>query len=266
MSDLISDSYISFVNLDHRKDRLAKMQLALARQGIEAFRTPGLRPLQAMDRFKVTPERVRVMMNRTPGAVGCHFSQVVIMEQAWRQGKHAWIMEDDLVFCADFRKRLEHIQRFTETHPWDIIWLGGTFHVNPPWWHKRTEGVFRDAAITDDPRMMRTFGAFCTYAYIVNRTIIRWVLRELDAILHTSMGIDWAMIQLQPQLRTYAFVPGCIKQYDNQSDIGNGVTVFSGFSKLGPYWYQERLEDFNPTAFNWQEAGTPHHENCSNLG
>jgi hypothetical protein len=33
------------------------------------------------------------------------------------------------------------------------------------------------------------------------------------------------------------------------------MTHFSGFKKLGPYWWQVRMRDFDPTAFNWHEAG-----------
>ena len=182
--------------------------------------------------------------------------------------QNAFVMEDDLVFCNDFQKRLQYIDAFTKTHDWDIIWLGGTFHVNPPHWHKEKNPdlpdtkMRRDAQLTDDPRMIRTYGAFCTYAYIVNYNSIALVLSLLDSIVHESMGIDWAMIKLQPQLSTFAFVPGCIKQMDNPSDIGkpdrNGkkaFTYFSHFAKsTGPYWWAKHMEEFNPLTFNWAEA------------
>ncbi len=68
------------------------------------------------------------------------------------------------------------------------------------------------------------------------------------------MGIDWAFIQLQPQLYAYAFVPGSVIQYDNKSNIGSGMTIFSNFKKLGPYWFQDELRGFLPDKFNWHEA------------
>ena len=209
------------------------------------------------------PARVEVMRKRTPGAIGCHFSQVKIMAEALNRRKHAFVMEDDLVFCSDFQKRIAYIEKFTATHDWDIIWLGGTFHINPPYWdikrRKREDRMLsipngRDAELTDDPRMIKTYGCFCTYAYIVRDCRIGKVLAGLDRVLDRSMGIDWAMIENQPQWQTFAFVPGCICQYDNKSDIGNGVTYFSGFAKLGPYWFQDRMEQFDPAKFNWHEA------------
>lgn len=248
---LIEQSYISFVNLDHRTDRLMRMRESLPKAGLKnAVRTRGMLP----EEYKGDPARVEVMRKRTPGAIGCHFSQVKIMEEAARQRAHAFVMEDDLIFCSDFQKRMGHIDAFVATHTWDIIWLGGTFHVNPPYWHKLDIG--RDAELTNDPRMVRTYGAFCTYAYIVRDISLEKVLGLLDQELDKSIGIDYAMIQIQPQLLTYAFVPGCITQYDNKSDIGKGMTIFSNFKKLGPYWFQDKMEDFNPTAFNWHEAGS----------
>lgn len=245
---LLQQSYISFVNLDHRTDRLARMIQTLARAGIAAERTRGMLPSE----YKGPAHKVAVMQNRTPGAIGCHYSQVRVMEEAVRRGRHAFVMEDDLIICSDFHVRMRMIDEFCSRTPWDVIWLGGTFHVNPPWWHKKTLG--RDAECTTNPHFLRTYGAFCTYAYIVNIRALPRVLHLLDSRVHTSMGIDWLFIQLQPQLRTYAFVPGCITQYDNKSDIGKGDTIFSNFKKLGPYWYQDKLKDFDPKKFNWHEA------------
>lgn len=248
--NLITDSHICFVNLDHRWDRLNLMVDACAKAMIPAHRVRGMLPSE----YKGDPKRVAVMQNRTPGAIGCHFSQVGIMEEALKLKKHAWVMEDDLIFCSDFQARLAWMELFIQSHLWDILWLGGTFHVNPPWWHKDDLGRGRDAELTDDPRMIRTYGAFCTYAYIVRRESVQKVLDGLDYWLDKSMGIDWAMIQLQPRLHTYAFVPGSVIQRDNKSDIGKGMTIFSGFKKLGPYWFADKMDDFDPATFNWAEA------------
>lgn len=256
---LLEQSYISFVNLDHRRDRLDAMNRSLEKLGIKAVRTPGMLPSD----YTGDPNLVKVMRMRTPGAIGCHFSQVKIMEEALNRRKHAFVMEDDLVFCSDFHKRIEYMEKFIAYRDWDILWLGGTFHINPPWWDRKrskgqdkmlTKSIGRDAELTNDPRMIRTYGAFCTYAYIVRDGSIEKVLAGLDKVLERSMGIDWAMIENQQDWFTYAFVPGCIRQYDNKSDIGSGITYFSGFAKLGPYWYQDRMEHFDPTTFNWHEA------------
>jgi GR25 family glycosyltransferase involved in LPS biosynthesis len=247
---LVQGSYISFVNLDLRTDRLRRMEQTLKNAGLPVIRQRGMLPSE----YKGDLNRIKAMLARPQkGAIGCHFSQVSIMELALRLDRHAWVMEDDLVFCQDFAARMDIIKEFTDTHEWDVIWLGGTFHVNPPWWHKKDLG--RDAELTDNPRMIRTYGAFCTYAYIVNRFSLPKVLNMLEQQLPTSIGIDYAFIQIQPVLKTFAFVPGAITQYDGQSDIGLGITRFSGFAKLGPYWYQDNMNNFDPSTFNWAEAG-----------
>lgn len=247
---ILENSYASFVNLDHRKDRLERIRPILSKAGIVASRTRGILPSE----YHGPENKVAVMRARTPGAIGCHYAQVSIMIEAEKRRQHAFVMEDDLIICSDFQRRMKMVDEFVATgREWDVIWLGGTFHVNPPYWHKDTLG--RDAEKTDDPHFMRMYGAFCTYAYIVNCESLSKIIRELEANVHRSMGIDWLFIQLQPKLFTYAFVPGCITQFDNKSDIGSGMTVFSNFKKLGPYWYQDRLEDFNPTTFDWHEAG-----------
>lgn len=243
---LLEEAYISYLNLDHRVDRRAHMEREMERVGIRAERTP------AVTRGPWPPERVAKMQARTPGAIGCWAGQVAIMEEAIRRGKHAFVMEDDLVFCSDFNERLQTIEGFMLGHRWDVFWFGGTFHVNPPVWHKDTLG--HDLQRTVHPRIVRTFGCWSTYAYLVNRASIAEIISLLDSDMAQSVGIDDSFIRLEPRLQTFAFVPGCVKQYDGRSDIGDGMTIFSGFSKLGPYWWQDRMEDFDPDSFDWAEV------------
>lgn len=263
----INDLYASFVNMDHRGDRLAHMEQQLNRIKLNAVRTRGMKPNEVIERGIATPEQCGVMFRRTQGAVGCHFSQVQIMRDALVDNKHALVMEDDLVFCEDFNARLQYIFNWTETHEWDVIWLGASFHV-PPYWHnvggsldRRNDcsaNLGRDCEVTDDPRMVRTWGAFATFAYLVNKNSMLRIFDLFDANIMYSIGIDWLFIKLQPQLKCFSFVPGCVKQMDSQSDIGDGITRWSGFLQLNgtrensAYVYQEKMQDFDPTKFNWQ--------------
>lgn len=256
-------TYNAYVNLDHRTDRREHMERELARVGIGADRFTGIRaqgtPLEQR------PD-VQVMRARTPGAIGCHFSQVAIMQRARILERSAFVMEDDLIFCTDIQERLFHIKQFTDSHDWDTIWLGGTWH-SPAFWHPHgpsrmkpdcSAHIGRDCEPTDDPRIVRTYGAFSTFAYIVNYHSIDKILVLFDKHLHESIGIDWLFIKLQPQLKCFAYVPGCVKQYDAVSDIGTGITRFSGFAQLNGtiensrYWFQDRKEDFDPTTFVWK--------------
>lgn len=253
---MIENLYASYVNMDHRTDRLEHMTAQLSRINLKAVRTRGLRP----EEVDVPREKVAAMWNRTKGAVGCHFSQVSVMQEALKQGKNAAVFEDDIIFCSDFSKRLDYIDKWTGSHDWDVIWLGASFHVNPPYWHPvGRSGMPPDCSAqlgydvlpTDDPRMIRTFGAYITFAYIVNVNSIQKILDLFDHHLHTSIGIDWLFIKLQPQLKCFSFVPGCVMQMDNMSDIGTGMTVWSGQLKNGPYVFQDTMDAFDPSTYKW---------------
>ena len=261
--------YIGFLNMNHRTDRLAHMTAQLQRIGLEAVRHEGKKPHEVIPLYPI--EKITTMLRRTEGAIPCHHGQVEIMKTALENQKHAIVFEDDCVFCEDFMTRMDYIENWMVMHTdWDIIWLGASFHVNPPYWHKKggsndarnncSANLGYDAKCTDDPRMIRTYGAFVTFAYIVNVASIAKVTRLLDENLYKSIGIDWLMCLLQPQLNCYSFVPGCVRQMDNQSNIGNGITYWSGFLQLNgtkensSYVYQNLMTEFNPQAFDWKEA------------
>lgn len=259
---MVENLYASFINLDHRTDRLNHMTGQLSKvKSINPVRTRGIPWKEIVYNMPVEQlNKVAVMQQRTPGAIGCHFSQVSVMKEAQKQGKHALVMEDDIIFCDDFDKRLEYIDKWADTHDWDVIWLGASFHVNPPYWHKIGQSgmlpdcsaqLGKDCEPTDDPRMIRTYGAYVTFAYIVNFNSMDKIFALFDRHLHTSIGIDWLFIKLQPQLKCFSFVPGCVMQMDNMSDIGSGMTVWSGQLNNGPYVFQKRMEDFEPTTYKW---------------
>lgn len=279
MNQLLSDCHIAYVNLDHRTDRNERMQTSLVKCGLNQYSVERIKGQYFEERDKGKDHTITKMLSRPQkGAIGCFASQIKIMEKALSVGKHAFVMEDDLVFCSDFMKRMDYVDEWINgghydftgmscvgDRAWDILWLGGTFHVGGkgPYWH--THDIGRDAELTDDPRMIRTYGSFCTYAYIVHKDSIQRVMNKLNEIMPQSIGIDWSMIQISPKLFTYAFVPGMIKQYDNVSDqipeLGvNGVTEFSRFEKLNGtiensrYWWQDKMETFDPLSFDWAEA------------
>lgn len=248
---LLDDCYISFLNLPHRKDRLANIQNELKKVGLEAVRTEGKMPHE----YDLTDSKLSVMKNRTAGAIGCHYGQVSIMEEALRQNKHALVFEDDVTLCSDFHERMEIAEYFLNGKDWTLFNLGGTYHLpHDTHWHKQGHSpdmqqcrckLGMDVEKTESKYIVRTFGCFSTFAYIVNRDKIKDMLTFLEANVQYSMGIDWLMILLQPYIYSYAFVPGIVRQIDNQSDIGGGMTIFSGFSRLGPHWYQDKMSDFD---------------------
>jgi GR25 family glycosyltransferase involved in LPS biosynthesis len=241
--------------LDARTDRLAHINEQLLKLGIPFYRTKGKLPSE----FDRNDPDLQVQWNRTPGSIGCMFGQMEIMSKAWIEGKDAMVFEDDASLCSDIKVRLDYLQEFlNKQKTWDIAWLGGTVHINPPFWHIEGKNpdlpntkLKRDAEPTEDPRIVKCYGAFCTYAYIVRHKSILKVLSLLQSVMHESMGIDWSCIRLGDQIDTFMFLPGMVKQIDNMSNIGQGETIFSGFFSLGKYVYQDNMEGFDPATLDW---------------
>jgi GR25 family glycosyltransferase involved in LPS biosynthesis len=255
--------YARFVNLRHRTDRLDHMQSEVKKLGIPVERFEAIRTISP----EWNREPYKVMFNRTRGAIGCMLSQMEVMVQAAILKRDCMVLEDDLMIASDTPERLDYAEKYLNAHEWDIFWCGATVSVNPPYWNIQnnrelplTNPLGRDAECTDDPRILRTYGCFCTYAYIVNKDSVLKVLRLLEGVMHEAMGIDWAMIKLQPQLKTFCFVPGGVFQINNQSDIGQGITSFTPFLKLNgtlensAYVFQGKMSDFDPLTFDWKEC------------
>lgn len=258
---LLDECYISYLNLDCRPERREHIEKELHRVGIKAERTRGKLP----NEYDLTEKRFLVMAGRTPGAIGCWMGMREMMVEAIRRNQHCFINEDDLILATDYKDRIAYMEKFFETHDWDIFFGGALFHCSPPHWHNgrgyMLEGsnIGRDAELTDDPRVIRTWGCFSTHNWIIKRESVQKVMDLLDSVMHRSIGIDHACIILQPQLLCYTFVGGSAKQIDNLSNIGTGMTIYSNFAKLNGteensrYWFTDKIEDFDPLTFDWAE-------------
>lgn len=251
---LLDDCYISYLNLDCRTDRYDHIVKELGRVGISAVRTRGRLP----NEFSKTDPRLQVQWKRTPGSLGCMMGQYEIMQEAHRIGKSAMVLEDDLIICSDLKERLNHFGDFLQDVDWSVAWLGGTIHIPEPFWRTGHNpdllgyDLGKDAEPTHDPRIIKCYSAFSTFAYIVNYEKIPEVIRLLDEVMPISMGIDWSFIKLGERLNTFMYLPGCVKQMDGPSNIGNGMSYFSGFARLGDYWYQDKAEMFDPKTIQWK--------------
>lgn len=251
---LLDDCYISYLNLDCRPDRQHHVVSELERVGIKAERTRGKLPIE----FDRNDSRFQVQWNRTPGSIGCMMGQMDIMSKASMKDKHAMIFEDDVIMASDIKERLLFIEGFLSKVEWDVFWLGGTIHINPPFWHTGVNPdlpystLGKDAEPTDYSSFIKCYAAFSTYAYIVNKNSIIKVLRALEEVMPLSMGIDWSFIKLGAELNTFMHLPGCVKQMDGPSNIGNGMSYFSGFARLGDYWFQDKAENFDPKTIEWK--------------
>ena len=247
--------YTKYINLDHRNDRKYHMESELQKYNINAERFSAIKTSDRVwddDKIKTMRKYGR------EGTIGCYYSQFELMKEAIGTDKDVFVMEDDLIFCSDINQRMQEVEEFLNTHTWDIFWLGSTVHINPCVWHSGNHpellesSLGKDAEPTDNPRIMRTYGCWSTYAYIVNKNSLEKILYMLDKNIAEMGAIDKLFIKLQPELHTYSYVPGCVKQLDGYSDIINTVNPFSFFASLGDYWWQDKKEDFDPVDIKWK--------------
>ena len=243
---LRNDIHWAYINLSHRTDRRMHIEAELARVGIKADRFEALRRSDYHG-----PDRDIKLMLKTPNTIGNFLSHLAVWQYGWPAAPIIGVLEDDALFCDDFQDRLAYIEKHFD-RAWDIFYLGGTFHVNPAVWHR--EEIGRDCELTDVKHIVRTYGAFSNQGYLVNSRSVPKLVSLMQENMYRARGHDHCTIQLQPALRCFAFVPGCIFQIDGYSDIGEANATFSGFMKLGAHVFAKRMTDFNFDTYNWAEA------------
>ena len=236
-----------YINLSHRKDRVEHITAQLDKAGIIGRRLEA----RTKEDYHGDPCRT-VKMMPTPNTIGNWLSHSRLWQIASTAGNCVGVLEDDALLCSDFRERMTYIHERWDK-PWDIMFLGSTYHVNPPVWHKDTLG--RDFELTDVKHIHRVYGAFSNQGYVINASSARKVFDLVDSLMPESRGIDHALIMAQPQLECYAFTPGLVFQIDGQSDIGDGFTRFSHFlESLGSHVWCDKLEDFDYDGYDWAEG------------
>lgn len=239
-----------YINLESRADRKTHAEEQFAVHGITPQRYTGHLPSE----WDGDPKDVARMFKRTPGAVGCYMSQLAVIKSC-PEDEIVAVCEDDICFSSDLPARLAHAE-VALPEDWDVFYLGATFHVPGEWYKKSECAAWRhrnvDAEPTDDKHIMRVYGQWGTYAYFVNGEKVDKVVAALEENCHRSDGIDHNFMILGDKINAYCFVPGMAWQYDNMSNIGKGMTIFSGFKKLGPYVWTNKMEDFDPDTFNWR--------------
>ncbi len=180
-------------------------------------------------------------------------SHTFLMRTVQNTDRDLLVLEDDVYLASDFMDRLQYLED-NMTLPWDYIALCGTFHVNPPVWHAGDIG--RDVELTPIKHILRALGVWSNHGYIIRGRSVEKILGLMRSVMPSARGSDHALIMVQPQLNAYVFVPGMVFQHDMESDVGEGVTKFSHFTNLGPYVFQDKLDQFDPDSFDWAEART----------
>lgn len=246
----LSNTDTWYINLDHRLDRRALIEDQLNRFHLQYRRLSAF----TQDEFAWGHPAAFPKMNNTPATFGQWMSMTSLMRMYRDSERDLLILEDDAILAPCFRDAMSYL---TANLPedWDLVFLCGTFHVNPPVWHAHDLG--RDVERTSAKHLFRAYGVWSNHAVLVHGKQAGHIYEAMHTVMHKSTGSDHALIQLQPTLKAYVLVPGCVFQRDMISDIGRGeVTEFSRFLEMGPYVYQDYLDNFDPDQFDWHEADT----------
>ena len=202
------------INLDHRTDRLAAVQVAINNMGIEDFiRVPAIDTRSQIDfpKEQVLDESMAAIRRGhrlehhelTTGAVGCYLSHMKCWSLLKESGDaFALILEDDVVFSntpKDF-DRIVSIGQAELADGLDILLLGHTFDFVEP---ERTMSVDK---------------FYCTHAYLISALACDKLLR---LALPMKCQLDSFMSKLNHDqvLRTKAMLPLFVRQSNFDTDI-----------------------------------------------
>jgi GR25 family glycosyltransferase involved in LPS biosynthesis len=205
-----------FINLEHRKDRLAHVN-------------------QELTKLEIEGERVNAVKAKV-GAIGCTLSHIRCLELAkQRNYEYVFICEDDITFTNP-ALLLENIKKFQENDKilWDMIIIGGN---NVPPYHKVNDYC------------VRVFYCQTTTGYIVKNTYFDTLIKNFKESANLLMkhptdegkkkyalDIYWKKLQIQDFW--YMIIPPTVIQYENYSDIEEKETDYKHLMlDMDKEWY-----------------------------
>jgi glycosyl transferase, family 25 len=173
------------INLNSRPDRWAKMELTLAKTGIQAERFPavGIEDLQG----NPPPLALRAFLSRVDGerpdaehkllaTWACLNSHLAVIRHARAHGwKAVLILEDDCEFRNYAPGVLQRLPAQLQQQEWDLLYLGGTF---------KKKGQRRRLS----SNLMSVDRVRLAHAYIVKAPLYERILAEAPA---SGLPIDW---------------------------------------------------------------------------
>jgi hypothetical protein len=218
------------INLSRREDRRFRMDLEFYIRGLDVQR------VRAINKKFVRKLRHYPTAGRYANAI----SHRVAIRKAKICGADAvLIFEDDVVFAADFAKRVEQIELPDD---WGI-WYLGCRH-----WKRPTPVA---------PGLVRVSWGMDTHAYAVKAEWYNAVLKAMRSPMNvesykaevSDWGVDFPLAELHATIPTYACWPNLAWQYGGDSDLIN--TEWQGaYSKTGRQ--RDRLEIID--GVDWEMA------------
>ncbi len=118
------------INLDQRADRLNDIKERIKQQ-IDCYgEFFNYHRFSAINGYLLAPTRQMEQLfnnndyNYRCGMIGCALSHISLWIEASKSAKPYIILEDDVTFVPNFRKRVMHILDIMKTTSWDVLFLG----------------------------------------------------------------------------------------------------------------------------------------------
>ena len=198
--ELLKNTYV--INLESRKDRLQHV-------------------INEFNKLNVIPKRFNAIKTET-GAIGCTLSHIKCLEIAIEKGlENIFICEDDITFLnSDLF--LNNLNKFNKKiKDWDVLIIGGNV-VKP----------YREI----DNCCLRIVNCQTTTGYIVNKQYYKVLLQNFregvkqliqnpNLIKKYAIDIYWKFLQIKD--KWYMIYPLTVTQYENYSDIEEGITNYN---------------------------------------
>jgi len=182
----------------------------------------------------VVPElsvKTEMDQNTAAGILACMSSHVELIRQAKRIGiKCMVVFEDDVIFCDDFKERIEYLQENIPVE-WDMITLGGHFQKpNSPFAPHQD-----DALPTDKPYIYKTIQQGGTYCYIVKDSVFDFIIR--NATYQYGMDEFYSTF-VYKRFNCYAFVPFLVGCMHGKSEI---TELVWNYDNIGWFYTSDRI-------------------------
>ncbi len=198
--ELLKNTYV--INLESRKDRLQHV-------------------VNEFNKLNVIPTRFNAIKTGT-GAIGCTLSHIKCLEIAIEKDlENIFICEDDITFLNS-ELFLNNLNKFNKKiKDWDVLIIGGNV-VKP----------YREI----DNCCLRIVNCQTTTGYIVNKQYYKVLLQNFregvkqliqnpNLIKKYAIDIYWKILQVKD--KWYMIYPLTVTQYENYSDIEEGITNYN---------------------------------------
>jgi len=198
--ELLKNTYV--INLESRKDRLQHV-------------------INEFNKLNVIPKRFNAIKTGS-GAIGCTLSHIKCLEIAIEKGlENIFICEDDITFLNS-ELFLNNLNKFNKKiKDWDVLIIGGNV-VKP----------YREI----DNCCLRIVNCQTTTGYIVNKQYYKVLLQNFregvkqliqnpNLIKKYAIDIYWKFLQIKD--KWYMIYPLTVTQYENYSDIEEGITNYN---------------------------------------